>query len=465
MTSHSPSRTDSLRSLLEQLTTAGLQPVVTGQPALALAAPVQIAHEAEIIIYVSGPLDGSRADQRAVGDVAAPASADLTEWREACAAAGARLQTCADPTATAAQRAAETQVRAWTLLGRADGVEETTPGVLAEIEAGRLRLRDEPRRVLRGDAEKLLELAVWAATTGLKPTSDLLRQARRDSGHVLGLDRAIWCDRFGALLTAWRASVGLQFLQDARILPLMVPEVSAMVDFHKSCRVHHKDIWDHTLKVVDKCPPSLTVRWTALMHDTGKVWTRSVTNRGKVHFFRHEELGGSLMEGVAGRFHMDAALRDRVVYVISNHARANVYATDWTDSAVRRLIRDMGEHLDDVIAFSSSDYTTKRAWRIKEVRALAGELVRRIEQVREADARVPPLPKGFGNTVMQVTGRRGGPWLGVVQRWLEAQVEAGELEAGLPAEAYLAHVQAHAPELLDAADPPRAPRSVVRAAS
>jgi len=429
MTRDGTSNVDRLRQVIDQLATDGHKPALTGQGALALSTEIPLGDDEPVTIYVQGKIAHAP-------DV--PPSLNIT------------LRTTPEPIASARDRAEGYQLRAWTLIYAEKNTEESLPGVLAEIREGRLRLRDEPRRALRGDAQKLLKLGVWAAKTGLKPVSDLVRQARRDSGHVLGLDRSTWCHRFGQILLAWRASTGLRFLQDARILPLMVPEVTAMVDFHKSCRVHHKDIWDHTLQVVDKCPPTLAVRWTALMHDTGKVWTRTVSNKGKVHFFRHEELGGSLMEGVAGRFHMDVALRDRIVYVISNHARANVYATDWTDSAVRRLIRDMGEHLPDVIAFSSSDYTTKRAWRIKEVRTLAQELVRRIDEVREADARIPPLPKGFGTVVMSTTGRSGGPWLGVVQRWLEAEVDAGRIDAGLQAESYLSYVQTEQPDLLTA---------------
>lgn len=305
-------------------------------------------------------------------------------------------------------------------------------------------------RKLRGRADRILEIAALAAATGLRPSAETIRAMIREGGHVLTLDREVWLRHFDALLCAPFASVGLALLQDVRVLPMLLPEVSAMVDFHRSCPVHHKDIWDHTLQVVDKCPPLPTVRWSALMHDVGKVWTRTISGRGKVHFFRHEELGAILMEGVAARFLMPDQRRDAVCYVIANHARANVYSTEWTDAAVRRLMRDMGDHLDDVLAFSRSDFTTKRAWRIREVRELGEELIRRMAEIREADARVPPLPKGFGNLVMERTGRPGGRWLGDIQRRLEAEVEAGTLAAGLDAESYFSWVEAHAADLLQA---------------
>ena len=113
------------------------------------------------------------------------------------------------------------------------------------------------------------------------------------------------------------------------------------------------------------------------------------------------------------------------------------YCSQWSD-----------QKLADVLAFSQSDFTTKRAWRIAEVRALAQELNERIPRIAEEDARVPPLPKGLGNVIMAQTGLGPGPWLGAAVRWLEAEVEAGHVAAQLEAETYLAYLRKEAPELL-----------------
>ncbi len=419
-----------LRADVDALAAAGLCPAVPGLPAICLACDLPLPQGLPVTVVVGA--EAPEPLQSEVRVVVAPGTSDM-----------------ASRVRDAARRVArDTPVRAWALVASGEGWDPVDESALLDLEAGRLRLRQDVKRWLRGDAGRIFDIAAWAAESGLRPSREVVRAARRDAGHVLGLDRSTWRAGFHRVLVAPRASAGLQFLYDCGVLPLMVHEVCAMVDFHRSCPVHHKDIWDHTLQVVDKCPPVLAVRWTALMHDTGKVWTRTVSPKGKVHFFRHEELGASLMEGVAARFGLPDALRERVVYVIANHARANVYSTQWTDSAVRRLIRDMGPHLDDVVAFSRSDYTTKRAWRIKEVRALGVELIERIDEVRANDARVPPLPKGFGNLVMDATGRRGGPWLGELQRWLEAEVDATRLAGGLPGADYLDYVRSHAPHLL-----------------
>lgn len=446
---------DALATVTRALADTGARPWWTGAAALLVLRDLELPAAWPIRCWIAGDLaaaselvarlratDPGIAALPAVEFQALPDGAPEASADRAQAGLGKR----------ALQRLAKAQVRPWAIAVDADGEVADPTGFLLEPESAELTGAQDLAHWLRGRADRLLELAALAAATGLRPGEAVVRVMLRDGSHVLGLDRQLWCRWMEAILTAPRPSVGLQLLQDVRVLPLLVPEASAMVDFHKSCPVHHKDIWDHTLQVVDKCPPHPVVRWAALMHDVGKVWTRSLGTKGKVHFFRHEELGASLMEGVAGRFRMDPGLRDEVCYVIGNHARANVYSTEWTDSAVRRLIRDMGPHLDAVLAFSRSDFTTKRAWRIREVRELGEELIRRIEEIRAADARVPPLPKGFGTLVIERTGRKPGPWLGEIQRVLEAEVDAGRLEGQLGAEAYWAWLQEHGQALLTADD-------------
>lgn len=320
---------------------------------------------------------------------------------------------------------------------------------LADAEQGRLRWQTGwPRK---GEAGlSLTEALRWpavAAWTGLQPSHEVVRTLRRDPASWLLVDRADWRRALHTVLLGPHAAKGLQLLADLGAMTVMVPEAVAMAGFHKSCPLHHKDIWSHTLEVVEKCPPRLVVRWSALMHDTGKVLTRTVRS-GKVHFFGHEAVGALLMEGVAARLQLPAELRDRVTYVIAHHARANAYLNDWTDSAVRRLVRELGEHLDDVLAFSRSDWTTKRAGRIAEVKGLTAELAGRIPEIIAEAQRVPPLPKGLGTFVLEQTQLQAGPWLGRIQQWLEAECDAGRLEALREPAYYLQAVREKAPEML-----------------
>ncbi len=443
-----------LHRVHDALSSAGFRPVLSGAGAVTWGFDLELPVAWPLRWRVDGDRDrarrlveGLRLDPGAA--VAFPAIAISSGADDSAETSGVR------PPGEEAEDAGRgfVNVKLWALRVGPGGELVGQAAAEAELATGTLHGERSWAGWLRGNGERLLELAALAAATGLRPPPEIVQAMRRDALHVLGVDRVRWAHWFGALLTGTRPSVGLQLLFDAGALSLILPEAALLFDFHRSAPAPHKDIWDHTLQVVDKCPPELVVRWAALMHDVGKVWTRSVGKRGKIQFLRHEELGASLMEGAAGRFHLDADLAHRVCYVIGNHARANVYATNWTDSAVRRLIRDMGEHLDAVLAFSRSDFTTKRAWRIREVRELGEELVRRIEEVRAADAKPAALPKGFGTLVLARTGRRPGPWLGIIQRMFEDEVESGRLTPSVDAEASWAWLLSHRPELLSEAEP------------
>ena len=240
---------------LATLRAAGAQAIVVGPAALTLSQGVPLPPEMRPVVVVDRAItptiaDGLRSlvDLRVADDLHSDAETIAKQW----------------------------PIGPWRLMVDAQRCTEAAEGAIEDVHKGQLRLVKDPRKWLRGKVSRILDVAVWAAQTGLQPTRDVVRAAKRDAGHVLTLDRAIWRDRFNTLLVSWRASVGLQFLFDCGALPLMLHEVCAMHSFHESCPVHHKDIWDHTLQVVDKCPPTLSVRWTALMHDTGKVWTRTV---------------------------------------------------------------------------------------------------------------------------------------------------------------------------------------------
>ena len=231
----------------------------------------------------------------------------------------------------------------------------------------------------------------------------------------------------GDVLLGPHPDAALRWLQQTRVLSFLLPEVASLVGFHRTCEVHHKDCWDHTLRVVRKAAVDDCTRWAALAHDIGKVWTRSVDRRGNVHFYRHEEYGAVLFEGVAARFHMDAELKERICAVIRLHGRVNLYDSEWSDSAVRRMMRDVGPHLTDLLRFSRADHTTKRPARAKEIQRQLDELERRIAEVEELDSRVPPLPKGLGTDLMEQLGLKAGPILGRIRRGLEAMCDSGEL--------------------------------------
>ncbi len=310
-------------------------------------------------------------------------------------------------------------------------------GGLKDWQEGTLRTVRRPARVFRDDPAALVRMARHIARYALPLDERACRVAARDSANILAAPRGAWFAEVNATLLAPRADLGLQWLLDVGVLPYILPEVASLVGFHKTCSVHHKDCWDHTLQVIQRAGCDPVTRWTALSHDIGKIWTRTVDRRGQVHFYRHEELGAVLFEGIAARFRMPAELASRIEAVIRLHGRVNLYESDWTESAVRRLMRDVEPHLEDLIRFSRADVTSKRPGRVAEIQRQLDELERRIEAIREQDAYVPPLPKGLGNRMVEELGLPRAPILGALRRALERLCAEHAIEAGRDASYYI----------------------------
>ena len=252
------------------------------------------------------------------------------------------------------------------------------------------------------------------------------------------------CDR---LLLGKRPNDGLDALLELGFLHVWLPEISALVGFGDG-EWRHKDVWKHTKQVVWQSVPRLEVRWGALLHDIGKVKTRSVGENGEIHFFGHSEAGAAMFKKrVAKRLGFEGELYERVHYLILHHLRASQYDGSWTDSAVRRFAREMGEGLKDLLDLSRADITTKRPEKKKRGLGQISELGKRIKDLAVIDAKVAPLPKGLGTAIAEAFNIPPSKRLGNLRDELEARCERGELEGGQPVEFYIDWMRANASEL------------------
>lgn len=287
----------------------------------------------------------------------------------------------------------------------------------------------------------LVKVAKHIAYHGFDADSETEIMAARHAMSILDVPIERIRPEVERLLVNLYPDRGLQFLERSGVLPFLFPELQALVGFEQSCDVHHKDIWDHTCKVVARAKPSPAIRWAALFHDIGKVWTRSVDEQGHVHFFRHEEMSGLLFKGIAARIELEPRLSDKVRFLINNHSRINMYTGDWTDSAVRRLIRETQDHLTELLNLSRADITSRQERKVEELTRLLDDLEERARVLLEQDAKEPLLPRGTGDTIMRHFGLTAGPVVGQLKDKLEEALEAGILPKGLPADSYMGFLE------------------------
>lgn len=296
-------------------------------------------------------------------------------------------------------------------------------------------------KALDSGPEALLDVARVIADEGRLPDPAITEAARAAAPalETVSPDRL----RVGieAVIMSRGLDVGLQWMHDSGVLRTVLPELEATVDFSQEAGRRHKDVWEHTKLVVRQSVPTPAVRWAALLHDIGKVPTRVMLPDGRVTFHRHAEIGARMFDPIAKRLGFDRAMRQKVRFLILHHLRANAYEPSWTDAAVRRFDHEMGGDLDDLLHLSRADVTSRRPGRRQEAVANIHALKERILAIRELDARIPPLPPGLGNAIMEAFGLPPSRRVGDIRKLCQDAVERGELEERKDADYYVDYLR------------------------
>jgi poly(A) polymerase len=310
----------------------------------------------------------------------------------------------------------------------------------ADLAAGRLRTPLAPEVSFSDDPLRMLRAARFLAGYGLEPDAALV-EAVRSLGHRLEIVSAERIrDELDKLLVVPDPSAGLWFVVDTGLADHFLPELAEM-RLEQDPIHHHKDVLAHTLAVVAKTRPDRIVRLAALLHDVGKPKTRSFTSDG-VTFHHHEVVGARMARDRMQALKYsndDVETVRRLVYL---HLRFHTYGMGWTDSAVRRFVRDAGDELEDLIELTRCDCTTRNQRKASMLARRMDDLEERIAALRakeEVDAIRPDLD---GRQVMDRLGTGPGRHVGeALDMLLELRLEEGPLgeeEAGRRLDAWWA---------------------------
>jgi poly(A) polymerase len=305
----------------------------------------------------------------------------------------------------------------------------------------RMSLPDDPTPPSAERAVRALERAVQASAG--QPREPIVVAHAAD---LQALPAGIVRGALDQVLVGANPEDGLDCLLEGGVLSVVLPEVDALVGFGDG-EWRHKDVWKHTKQVVAQAVPRIEVRWGALLHDIGKVKTRSIGPDGEVHFFAHAEVGARMFDKLQRRlplFEGEASLREEIRFLILHHLRAAQYDASWTESAVRRFAKEIGPFLEDLLCLSRADITTKRPEKKRRGLRQIDELAERVRKVQEEDAKLPPLPKGLGTAIAERFAIPPSPALGIIMRALMSAIDSGELPERQPADVYLDFLAEHA---------------------
>jgi poly(A) polymerase len=285
------------------------------------------------------------------------------------------------------------------------------------------RFNEDPLRILRA--------ARFAAQLDFAIAPDTLDAMRELGPELQRISKERIAAELNRLLIAPAADRGLAALHEADLIRWVLPEAQPMAeDDRDSIGARHKDIWDHTVKVVMQSPPRLSVRWAALLHDAAKPMTRSVDANGEVHFFGHEMVGADLARKALRRLKQEKALEERVTRLVAMHLRGAGYDDSWTDSAVRRLALEAGDAFEDLLDLAAADVTSARAEKqAAAARRVAGlrEHFQMLESQAALDAYQSPLD---GDDLMTMFDLPPGIWIKHLKERLREMVIDGDLAIG-----------------------------------
>jgi len=301
----------------------------------------------------------------------------------------------------------------------------TTPGE-PEISFG-----DDPLRMLRA-ARFSSQLGFTVAEPTVQAMTDL--SARLD---IVSVERIQ--SEFTKLLLTDDPAPGIRLLVDTGIAQLVVPEVPAlrlMVDEH----ARHKDVYEHSLTVLAQAidleksrghKPDLVLRIAALLHDIGKPATRRIEGGGVVTFHHHDVVGAKLAGKRLKALRFDNDTVASVSRLIELHLRFFGYTEGaWTDSAVRRYVRDAGDQLERLHILTRADVTTRNQRKSDRLSFAYDDLEERIAAIAEAEGIAAVRPDLDGEEIMAILELRPGREVGEAYRFLlELRLDEGPLGA------------------------------------
>jgi poly(A) polymerase len=280
-----------------------------------------------------------------------------------------------------------------------------------------LRIVEDPLRMLRGVrfcAQLFFEL---------DPVS-----AAGIAEHAPEISRISWERLRGeldGLLTSDHPKEGLRLLLDLGLAHFLLPELERL-HLPEPARYQMKDVLEHTLDTVAFVPPDKALRYAALFHDIAKPDAYSADETG-VHFYRHEDLGAEVVREILARLRQPADFIDAVAVLVRDHLRLPFYRSDWSASALRRLMYELGDHLEANLLLADADVRASDPHDYEEFSARMAELRRRLQEEGEAAELARMRPLLDGHEIMALLGLPPGPRVGEIQRYLLDQQIEGTL--------------------------------------
>lgn len=319
-------------------------------------------------------------------------------------------------------------------------------GGVQDLAARVLRTPIEPEVSFGDDPLRMMRAARFTAQLGFgihfQTAAAMTEMADRIA--IVSVERV--SDELSKLLVSASPTDGIRVLVDSGLAALVLPEVPALrleVDEH----AHHKDVYEHSLRVLEQAidlerarpgieSPDLVLRLAALLHDIGKPVTRRIEGGGVVTFHHHDVVGAKMATRRLRELRFDKDTIAGVARLIELHLRFFGYSdAAWTDSAVRRYVRDAGDQLERLHILTRADVTTRNRRKADRLSFAYDDLEERVAAIAEAEGKAAVRPDLDGEAIMRILGLTPGREVGDAYRFLlELRLEEGPLGAEIAEE-------------------------------
>jgi len=283
-------------------------------------------------------------------------------------------------------------------------------GGLEDLARKLLRTPREPALALAEDPLRMLRAARFASSLDMEVDPELVAAMAKEARRLSIVSPERIHSELDKLLVTERPSKGLTLLVETKVADRFLPELSALKDLSDPLH-RHKDVFAHTLAVIEQTPPERLVRLAALFHDVGKPATRQFASDG-VSFHNHDLVGARITRRRMRALHYSNEDIEVVSRLVELHLRFHTYRLGWTDKAVRRYVRDAGDLLESLNLLVRADCTTRNAAKARALQRRMDELEARIEELARQEELSSLRPELNGTEVMEILGIKPGPMVG-----------------------------------------------------